>query len=382
MSDRDGIHIAVVTDDNYAQHLGVMLTSLLEHTRHRESIQIYTLTGGLGDANKQKLEQIVGGYNASIEFLSVDPALFSGFGVRNKMSHAAYYKLALPELFKDRLKKLIFLDCDIIVKKDISDLWATQVADYALAAVKQPFFNRHSQLYIPETVNTFNSGVMVINVDEWVEKKVFDRSIKFLEKNSHHIVFHDQDALNAVLYDSWVELDPRWNQLTSFLYADYRELSWSQEKWNKVYDHPYIVHYSSTKPWYFLNDHPYKNEYYEFLNKTPWNHYIPPDQENAQKLLGRDRIIVYGTGTGGERVFKKLQDFDVEVTYYIDGDSSKWGGQFFGKPIRSPDTLQTEDKDQIAIFIASYSYYEEMARKLERMGFREGEHYMAGFGRR
>lgn len=30
-------------------------------------------------------------------------------------------------------------------------------------------------------------------------------------------VFHDQDALNAILYDQWLELHPRWNAQTHII---------------------------------------------------------------------------------------------------------------------------------------------------------------------
>ncbi|SEN65207.1 glycosyltransferase family 8 protein [Paenibacillus sp. OV219] len=376
------IPIIVVTDDNYAQHLGVMLTSLFENAAQSERVQIHVITAGLSDNNTSKLMEITGLYGANIEFLTVDPSLYSGFGVRNRMSHTAYYKLAIPELFCDRFEKCIFLDCDIIIKADIEELWNIDVSGTAVAAVKQPFFTRHDQLNIPDGSSTFNSGVMVINLRQWVESRVKERAIEFLKYNSHRIVFHDQDALNAVLNDNWIEVNPRWNQLTSFLYANHEELGWSQKQWSEVFDSPAIVHYSSTKPWYYLNDHPYKQDYYDYLIKTPWSNYIPPDQEPALQLMNKKTIVVYGTGSGGDRVHALLTERGRSISYFVDSNSVKWGQAFHEKMVCSPETLLREDQSELAIFIASYSYYTEIAKSLEGLGFRENEHFIAGFGRR
>ncbi len=376
------IPIVVVTDDNYAQHLGVMLTSLYETTQHKERIRVYTLTNSLSTANIKALEQITNSYGSSIDFLKVDSSIFSSFGVRNRMSHAAYYKLAIPGLFKDVADKVIFLDCDLIVSEDIADLWNTDVSNHALAAVKEPLFNRHEQLLMPSHASFFNSGIMVINIQAWHKSNVFERSMEFLTENSHKISLHDQDALNAVLYDHWTELHPRWNFISLFLQLNHEQLGWTEVLWNEVIHNPAIIHYSTTKPWYYLNDHPNKDKYYDYLELTPWRDYVPPDLMHALNLFNKPQIIVYGTGSGGERVHAKLRDHQVEITYYVDSDSAKWDGSFYGRPIHSPEALMSEDRHQVAIFIASYTYYDEIASQLTRMGFREGEHYIAGFGRR
>ena len=43
------------------------------------------------------------------------------------------------------------------------------------------------------------------------------KTIQYLEENGDRIVYHDQDALNAVLYEDWLALEPRWNMQTSLV---------------------------------------------------------------------------------------------------------------------------------------------------------------------
>ena len=43
-------------------------------------------------------------------------------------------------------------------------------------------------------------------------------------------------------------------------------------------DNPVIIHYtSSSKPWHFGNNHPYKYLYWKHLRKTPYKYFIPDD---------------------------------------------------------------------------------------------------------
>ena len=44
------------------------------------------------------------------------------------------------------------------------------------------------------------------------------KTIQYLEENGDRIVYHDQDALNAVLYEDWLALEPRWNMQTSLVF--------------------------------------------------------------------------------------------------------------------------------------------------------------------
>ena len=47
---------------------------------------------------------------------------------------------------------------------------------------------------------------------------------------------------------------------------------------------PAIIHYAGPlKPWYSECNHPYKQLYYYYLNKTPWNDYEPQFKYNTIK---------------------------------------------------------------------------------------------------
>jgi|GEM_PF-1035920 len=87
-------------------------------------------------------------------------------------------------------------------------------------------------------------------------------------------------------------------------------------------------------------------------------------------LLGK-KIIIFGTGKASEIISSKLP---LAVEYYVDNDSTKWGNNFMGKDIKSPEVLAGEDKDMVFIIISSM-YHEDISAQLEAMGFIRNQHF-------
>jgi len=124
----------------------------------------------------------------------------------------------------------------------------------------------------------FNSGVLLIDLQKWKEKKILPRLVHFMSKHNKSLRFADQDALNAILYDDWFPLNPTWNMHLFFFLASQR-CNYDQIKLKKALKNPAIVHFTTKeKPWFYLTQHPFKSEYYKYLEMTEWSDYCPPDQ--------------------------------------------------------------------------------------------------------
>lgn len=270
----DNMTAVIVTDDNYAQHLGVTLTSLFENKKSNQLLKTYLISNGLKPENHKKLKRIFEKYQSECIFLDIDAKKFAHLSVKNHMSHAAYYKISIPELIPE--DKVIFLDCDLVIEEDISNLWNIDISDFYLAAVENPEFDRYDQLGIPEGSRTFNSGVMLLNLKTWRENNISEKVMEFLLSNSHKTALHDQDGFNSVLYDKWLPIAPKWNQQTKFFSMKLDESSFIQEEWEEAIKNPAIIHYTtSSKPWQYTNIHPFKEEYYSYLKLTEWHDFVP-----------------------------------------------------------------------------------------------------------
>ncbi|XEC95510.1 glycosyltransferase family 8 protein [Paenibacillus tarimensis] len=272
------IIIVIVTDDRYVQHLGVMLTSLFENKKTSNPIEFNIISNGLISENEEKLTRLLCKYNAFYKFINVDDAQYKHLSVKNHMSHAAYYKISIPELCY-QYDKVLFLDCDLVVKADITELWNVDLGQKHLAAVENPEFDRYEQLKIPIGSKTFNSGVMLINLAAWRVNDIPKKVLEFLHNNSHKTALHDQDGFNAVMYDKWLPLRAKWNQQTKFFEIHYSSTDFNESEFKEALHNPAIIHYTTaSKPWHYVNSHPFKKDYYDYLFLTDWKTFRPKDK--------------------------------------------------------------------------------------------------------
>lgn len=108
---------------------------------------------------------------------------------------------------------------------------------------------------------TFNSGIMLINVAQWLKNTVTEQVLSFLSNPSVKVSFPDQDALNVVLEKTKLLLPKRWNHIleddmyneipadTIFLHCTVRPKPWEIACDTKSPAHRYYVHYENLSPW-------------------------------------------------------------------------------------------------------------------------------------
>ena len=99
----------------------------------------------------------------------------------------------IPELLAD-YPRIIYLDSDVIVEADISDLWMSDFeSNYVLAVqdlinpfVSSPLGLRNwRELGMNADSKYFNAGVLVLNADRWRKENVADRLVQYLRDNYH-----------------------------------------------------------------------------------------------------------------------------------------------------------------------------------------------------
>lgn len=174
----------------------------------------------------------------------------------------------------------------MIVKGDIRSLFTFPLKDKVIGAVENPGFERYDKLSIPRQYGYFNAGVLLIDVVKWKEHQYGRKIMNFLLQNADTGILEasDQDAFNALLFDQWETLPISWNVQ--------RQMFKDPKTYPEAAD-PAIIHYTSSwKPWDYLNDHPRRDEYFKYLQLTPWSdkRSTPKDfspKNVAKKLLRR-----------------------------------------------------------------------------------------------
>lgn len=296
------IHIACNIDDNYTQHCGVMLTSLFENNKEK-TITVYVVIDKLSEKSKLSLTKIAQKYNQVLYFREVKGfELFELPNLKNYyLSAAAYLRLFIPEILAD-IDKVIYLDCDLIVRKSITDLWNIDISSYSVAGIEDaPYFpDKFERLNIPPQSGYFNSGVLLMNLKRLREDKFTQKAIEYIKVNFNKIVHHDQDVLNALLYDKKLFLPLTWNMMDIFSQDNPFILPKYLQELTKCKNDPAIAHFAGQiKPWMCWMKSPFYKEYYRYLKLTEWKKFTPslkiqmrarPFPRNILNILGIYRL--------------------------------------------------------------------------------------------
>lgn len=299
------IAIAFAADANYAMPLAVTIQSLLANFDDDRNITIFVIDGGLTPAQKRRIAQSIPAQTVELIWVQPSQAILDNLPVSEKYPVSIYYRLLLPQIVPNHIKKIIYLDADLVVRGNIGTLWDVPSDDYYALAVLNLCQRTmamvkhldHEKFGIAPDCKYFNTGVLVINLEKWRSDAIPEQAIKFLEANADSVIFPDQDALNIVLAGKWGELDPRWNQMhTLHLYSSWEESPYDKDLFTKVVNDPYIIHFTTPpKPWHTGCQHPQQHLFFQYLDMTAWRGWRNTIWRRGWKKLMR--LVHQGLGT-------------------------------------------------------------------------------------
>ena len=138
--DTKRMNVLYSSDDNYAQHMGVSIYSLLRHNAEFENIRLYVIDNDISPENRDKLREMVSRFsNAEIMFL---PFLEWKEKLRLNMSWgisiSSYARLFVGEMLPETVDRVLYADCDMIVCEPLRELWNTP----ARASARNPITRR------------------------------------------------------------------------------------------------------------------------------------------------------------------------------------------------------------------------------------------------
>lgn len=277
------INIAYSSDDNFAQHLCVAAFSTLANLSPGVKARIVILDGGISSSKKERIISSLNKYSqkiASLNFINMANSDFSEFKESGWISKATYYRINLPKLCPD-MDKILYLDCDLVVEKSVDELYDIDFDGSVLLAIKDPSTKMerdYSSINIPNIQGYFNAGIIVIDLKKFREERISEKIVASLKEINYLTSSHDQSAFNAVLYDKWKAVDPKWNRMTNVsIESNYKNTTYTKADFDSAKFNPSIIHYTSyfAKPWLFCSISPVKSHYYHYLNMTSFCDFKP-----------------------------------------------------------------------------------------------------------
>lgn len=382
--DEDIIHIGFGLHDkdgHYSVWVGTVMQSILEHTDSRICFHILH-DETLSIDNKYKLEKVAYNGSSIVEFHKIDENDFSV--VNNQMSRftiGAMFRCSLPELLPD-LNRIIYLDADLFVNRDIKELWDVDVREYCLAGVVDEGVAVHNYPRIlnkyPEIKKEsyFNSGVLYMNLKKIREFGNLKKLVVDFLIDNPEADLPDQDALNVLFHNKVLYLDGSWNQ---FVFMHRKD---NVEKLDKA-----IFHYAGTL--LMLYSHSQIDlEYFRAICKTPWLDYEINHQLDLCFDRLNDRVYQYQnmlqllSNPGVKHIFYGEENELLKTLYnrihLKDGDyrvlehAKNMESDIL--PCKDLSVLKDE-KGPIIIFVSWKSDNYMAIQNIERMGFKNGNDF-------
>lgn len=187
-----------------------------------------------------------------------------------------YFRIFIPDMYPE-YDKAIYIDSDIVVPGDISELYDTDMHNNLIGVVKDGSVNDVAELqrYMTESLGLklgdyFNSGMLLMNMKELRNVKLAEHFLYLLNKYHFDCVAPDQDYLNSMCYGKIEYLDSCWDAMPNRNKPEIKN--------------PKIIHYNLfDKPWCY-DDIQYQDYFWKYARQSVYY-----DQIKAFKAAYTDK---------------------------------------------------------------------------------------------
>jgi lipopolysaccharide biosynthesis glycosyltransferase len=258
--------IAFCADALMELPLHVAAFALFRNLSARAVPHFYMLLTGFKPAMKNLLRRTLDSLHRpyQLTFLSDDMTdVFRSF--RGLMgNHTPYHRLLLPDMIEEPV--FLYVDADTLTLLDVAPLFELDMGPCATGFVVSGTvdFSLDRDFFLSLGMSrdrpVFNSGVMLVQREEWKKQKCWERIKAFCQKYSDKLCAADQTVLNALFAEECYRLPPEFN------------VGVRPVRQAKVGRAPGLYHFvGSPKPWDFLGRHllPASQSWFDELERTP-----------------------------------------------------------------------------------------------------------------
>lgn len=246
MTTKSEIPIVYITDNNYVEIAAVSIFSLFKNKRKETNYKVYVLGIDLAYDNINTLKKI----SNDIEIIHCDNK-YKNIELQNdQLSPATFLKVDIPQIFT-QYEKVLYLDCDTTIHKDLTDLYNIDITDLYAGVVKDMCISRDKKAPIPDGIKDyFNAGVILFNCTKNRQDNMYEK-ITDVYKLGKYNKYGDQNAFNILWHEKVKFISFRYNFFPTMLDVFTGELAKSFKcSEREIVDMKYnysIIHYAGIK---------------------------------------------------------------------------------------------------------------------------------------
>lgn len=263
MQHRTPIQIACTIDAAYLLPLCGMLASLFKHQSGRGLLIHVFIPPGLTQ-EAAMLERFIRQNGAEPAIHEVDPSSFTALTLHYAhFSAANFYRLLIPSMLPG-LERVLYLDCDLLVRAPLDELFDAPLQGAPLGAVPDAYPPADcKRLGLPLEYSYFNSGVLLMDLPAMRQHRIALKALAHLsEHNGNRDLcrYADQDGLNVAAAGHWHRSPETWN--FNIYHAMQDPAGLPEPRRTLLSKGPAIVHFSDRrKPWHRHLPMPFQREF-------------------------------------------------------------------------------------------------------------------------
>ena len=253
------VPIVFKIQEEEALRCGVAIQSIIEHVSDDHFYDIYVLHMNLSENMKYKLENMTK-KNVNITMIDIKNIKFPYQQIFSDIIKNAYDYLFLPSILS--YKKVLWLDHDIIVQKDISQLYATELDNDLLAGVADINKNEEKRNDENREANVqINPAVLLINNELWEKENIQEKCMNTITHGSHTL--NKSDIINFIGQGRSLFLNPKWNFLYETFYC-------KKEEYSSNVNSAHIIRYNSKNEPYLHLEEENAEFWWNYARKSPF----------------------------------------------------------------------------------------------------------------
>lgn len=268
------IHIVQVFDNAFWAPAFATMRSVCLTTHRAGDLVFHAYFRDVDLENQDKLKSLVAEFGCEINFYDVDAdkrisEVLMASANPKRTTNLVFVRLVLHLILPKTIKRLVYLDSDMLVLAPIEVLAEADLQGNSIAAVPDPVGlfiaggrDVRAKKHVFDSADRyFNAGLMVLDLEAIRKTSMLDTYLKMARGGEMNGLYHDQDFLNIFFRNNWLQLDPLWNLTNP--HPTHESLL------------PFLLHYTGkNKPWNLMSKvghartyrHVMTNEiYYGFL---------------------------------------------------------------------------------------------------------------------
>lgn len=292
MDTSHNVTIFMSSDSYFLPYTVTAIASIMENAHDSTRYEIFVLTSGVSETLTATTDKWFEQYqHGTLRFIDVDSRMDAigreRFHVTPNLPLATYFRFLAPTLFED-YARILYLDADIIVLSDLSELFNADLDGNTLGAchdiwqeqcyANEPRFREYfaDTLKMTPEDGYFNAGILLLDLDimrgQHLQEQFFEAVDRIPEP-----YLKDQDILNSVCKNNVCFLPGKWNLVDWMADPDERNETFHfaspeiQEYCRALRKDCGILHYMGEKPWSARYAGSLDNLYWRYSRNTPFH---------------------------------------------------------------------------------------------------------------